>query len=242
MGWSQRELSRRTGVPQTAISRLIRGRLDSIDLDQLAKIAVATGARLRVTFDAPFLLDRARQRDRVHARCIAYVAVRLRPAGWQVATEVEIRGSRGPGWIDVLAFNPVTGDLLVIEIKTQVDDLGQIQRTLSWYERRAWDAARRLGWEPRRTSSALLVLATGAVDGRLRANRRLLRMAFPGRAHELRAMVAEPATRRPTGWYLARIDPLSRVSTWLRSTVLDPSTTPSAHRDYADVARKLGGR
>ena len=137
LGWSQRELSRRSDVPQTAISRLFRGRFDAVDLAQLVLIGTAVGARLHLVVDAPFLTDRRRQRDAVHARCIGYVATRLRLAGWMVATEVEIRGARGPGWIDVLAFHPGTGRLLVIEIKTEIDDLGRIA------------AARRLGWTPR---------------------------------------------------------------------------------------------
>ncbi len=49
-----------------------------------------------------------------------------------------------------MAFDPRTRTLAVIEIKTQLDDLGQIERTLAWYEREAWAAARRLGWRPPR--------------------------------------------------------------------------------------------
>ena len=94
IGWTQRELGRRSGVAQTAISRLERGLPSALDLDAIQQIATALGGTFRLTFEAPFLMDRARQRDRVHARCVAYVASRLRRLGWIVETEVEIDGRK----------------------------------------------------------------------------------------------------------------------------------------------------
>jgi putative transcriptional regulator len=40
-GWSQAELSRRSGVAQSTISRLEAGKLDSVSLPQLEKLAKA---------------------------------------------------------------------------------------------------------------------------------------------------------------------------------------------------------
>lgn len=242
LGWSQRELSRRSGVPQTAISRFVRGRLDAIDLAQLAAIAVAFGARIAFTVDAPFLVDRARQRDRVHATCVAYVARRLRAAGWVVETEVEIAGRYGPGWIDILAFHPPSRRLLVIEIKTEIADLGRIQRTLGWYVHASTAAVHRLGWRPGATTAALIVLATRATDGRLRENRDLVRIAFPGHARDLRRLIEDPAAAGRIAWSVAAIDPVSRVRSWLRSTVLDDPRLAARHPDYAAVARVLEAR
>lgn len=144
-----------------------------------------------------------------------------------VATEVEIRGARGPGWIDVPAFHPGTGRLLVIEIKTEIDDLGRIA------------AARRLGWTPRRTTAALLLLATQASDRRLRENRELVRIGFPADAALLRAVLAGVDPGTAIGRGVAMIDPLSRSSSWLRGAVLDGRRAGSPHADYAAVARRL---
>ena len=47
--------------------------------------------------------------------------------------------------MDLLAWHPATGLLLVIEVKTELHDLGANERQLNWYEREAWAAARRLG-------------------------------------------------------------------------------------------------
>jgi transcriptional regulator with XRE-family HTH domain len=241
IGWSQRELGRRAGLAQTAISRLERGLPTGLCLDDLERIATALGGTFRLMFDAPFLADRARQRDRVHARCVAHVASRLRRLGWIVETEVEIDGRNGPGWIDVLAFHVASGTLLVIEIKTEIHDFGRIQRTLAWYERRAVSAARDRGWVVRRSHGALLLLATDAVDARLRENRHLADEAFRGRAADLIALTTEPsAFAIPRARSLAMIDPLSRRHDWLRPTRLDGRRVRAPHEDYASVVRRLG--
>jgi HTH-type transcriptional regulator / antitoxin HipB len=240
IGWSQRELARRARVSQAAISRLERGVPSGLDLQDIERIALALGGTIRLTFHAPFLADRARQRDRVHARCGAYVAARLRGLGWDVATEIEIDGRNGPGWIDVLAYHAASGSLLVIEVKTEIHDIGRIQRTLGWYERRAWAAARARGWTVRRAHAALLVLATDAVDARLRENRDILDEAFPGRAVDLVALTIDPVHAAHAAWSVAMIDPLSRRRDWLRPTRLDGRRARAPHEDYAAVVRRLG--
>lgn len=240
IGWTQRELGDRAKVAQSMISRIERGVPAGADLDDLQRIAKACGGRFRITLSAPFLEDRGRQRDRVHAACIAYVVRRLRRAGWLAESEVEIGGSAGPGWIDILAWHPETGAFLVIEIKTEIRNFGQLQRTLGWYEHAAWAAARRLGWSPRVMLAALIVLDSETVAAVLRDNRELAAQAFPMRARALHVAIAEPRRRIPPGRAIAAIDPLSRKAAWLRPTALDGRRTAAAYADYADIARRLG--
>jgi transcriptional regulator with XRE-family HTH domain len=240
IGWSQGELARRAGVSQSAISRLERGQPAGLGLGDLERIATSLGGTFRLTFDAPFLLDRARQRDRVHARCVAHVAARLRRLGWIVETEVEIGGRYGSGWIDVLAFHAAAALLLVIEVKTEVHDFGRIQRTLAWYERGASSVARDRRWNVRRSHGALLLLATDAVDARLRENRQLADEAFRGRVADLIALTNDPtAAATPGARSLAMIDPLSRRRDWLRPTRLDGRRARAPHEDYAAVVRRM---
>jgi hypothetical protein len=195
-----------------------------------------------VTFEAPFLADRVAQRDRVHARCIAHVAARLRAAGWSVMTEVEIEGRFGPGWIDVLAFHPASEVLLVIEIKTEIADLGRVQRTLGWYVSRSASVARSFGWQVTRTQPVLLVLSTDTADRALAANRALVSHAFPMRARDLASAIADPAVAVAAGPGLAMIDPISRRGRWLLPTRIDGRRSPAAFADYAAVIRRLEGR
>jgi len=179
IGWSQRELGRRAGVSQSMVCLVELGSLPDLTLSTVAALVGAMGGRLVVDIDAPYLGDRERQRDPAHAALSAHVAGRLRRAGWDVRTEVEVGGDRSRGWIDALAFHPASGVMLVIEIKTEIRDVGQIERSLGWYEREAWAAARRIGWQPSRAIGCLLLLATEANDARVAANRASIQAGFP---------------------------------------------------------------
>ena len=133
-----------------------------------------------------------------------------------------------------------SGALLVIEVKTEIHDFGRIQRTLAWYERRAWSVARDRGWVVRRSHGALLLLATDAVDARLRENCHLADEAFPGRVVDLVALTNDPADAAPVARSLGMIDPLSRRHDWLRPTRLDGRRARAPYEDYASVVRRLG--
>lgn len=150
IGWSQRELARRANVSQALVSAIESGRVGNVSMATLARLPEAMGAELVIDANRPFLGDRQRQRDPAHVHCTNQVVRRLQRAGWLTATEVEVGGNRSRGWIDVLACHPGTGVLLVIEVKTEIHDLGAMERTLGWYERESWAAARRLGWHPRK--------------------------------------------------------------------------------------------
>lgn len=229
-------------MSQSWVCRVERGLLVSLTFETAERLLAAMGARLVISIDARFLGDRQRQREPAHARCSAHVATRLRQAGWEVATEVEVGGDRSRGWIDVLAFHPVTGWLLVIEIKTEIHDLGAIERSLGWYEREAIVAARRLGWRPKRSLGCLFLLATGANDARVSANREPIGVGFPIRARELAGLVDGEGDSPRRGRAVAMIDPLSRPAGWLRPLRLDGRRQPAPYVDYADFMRAVGRR
>ena len=236
---SQRELSRRSSVPQSLISRIERGVARDVRLSAIDKLFASMGVRYHLTIDPPFI--EPRQVDLVHSRCSAYSGRRLAAAGWLVAREVEVGDGRSRGWIDLLAFDPQSGWLLVIEIKTEFHDVGRIERTMNWYQREAWAAARRLGWQPRHVTTALLALMSETNDRFLAANRLLMATAFPARARELAAVVrraAEPTETR----YLALVDPRSRAINWVRPTRIDGRYSDPPYRDYIDAVRLLEAR
>jgi transcriptional regulator with XRE-family HTH domain len=236
LGWSQMDLALRAGMSQSTISRLERGQATDVTIGTAWRVLEAMGARPSLTVEPPYLGDRARQRDAAHARCTSHVGRRLERSGWLVAREVEVGGGRSRGWIDVLAFHPPTGLLLVIEVKTELHDLGQVERTLGWYEREAWAAARRRGWRPRRVCSGLLLLATEANEERLRSNREAIDSSFPVRAGELRDVIGGSQVGS-SGRALALIDPRSKRRLWLRPTRLDGRRSAAPYADYAGFMR-----
>jgi len=195
-------------------------------MDVVADVAEALVLELDLTARLPFIAG-GRQRDPVHALMVGYVQRRLETAGWRTAREVEIVHGRSHGFIDLLAFDEATGTLLVIEVKSELDDVGGIERTLAWYEREAWAAARRLGWRPRRAASWLLALATEQAEARIRANRESLGRGFPNRAGR---MLATPI---PVGRGLALVDPRSRRRDWLIRSQVDGRRKPPPYANYA---------
>jgi transcriptional regulator with XRE-family HTH domain len=227
LGWTQAELGRRAGVSQAFISMVENMRVSDLTLETATRLLAAMGARLTVGISAPFLGDRELQRDPAHARCASYAAARLNRAGWMTATEVEVGGDRSRGWIDLLAYEPSLLLLLVIEIKTEIRDLGAIERTLGWYEREAWAAAGRLGWRPDRVVGCLLLLATDANDARIGDNLAAFTRGFPIRASVLREIMGGRVAADPGERAVAMIDPCSRRHDWLRPSRFDGRPTPA---------------
>jgi transcriptional regulator with XRE-family HTH domain len=237
-GWSQRELGKRLGASQAAISRLESGAGPHLDIRLASAALELLGIRMQLDGATLGLAGRREQRDLVHARCCGHASRRLAGLGWQVTREVEIGTGRYRGWIDLLAYRAVDRALLCIEVKTEIDDLGRIQRTMSWYERESWDAARRFGWQPRAVSSALLVLCSTENDARVRSNRELLAQTYPIRARELGPWVAEPGAS-PRRRSLAMIDPRTRRADWLRPTSSDGRRSPAPYADYSAAATAI---
>lgn len=220
------------------IAKIERGSANP-SLDLVERIAQALELEVELVARAPVVMGGdGRQRDLVHARCSGHVDGRLRRAGSHTAREVEVIHGRSHGGIDLLAFDPKTGILLVIEVKTRLDDLGSIERQLGWYERSAFEVAQRLGWHPRRVVGWLLVLASDEVEGVLRSNRDLMTRAFPTRAKAMSGLL-DGTDHRGLGRGLALIDPTSKRRNWLGLSRIDGRRSPAPFTDYGDAARRL---
>lgn len=244
MGWSQRELGRRAGLSQSEISKIERCVVDQLTFDVAGRLMDSLGIRAMLDLRAPFIADRRRQRDGGHARCLAYVARRLERLGWSVLTEVEIVSGTARGWIDVLAYRAADRTLLVIEVKTEIEDLGQVQRQLGWYAREAWRAARGAGWRPAVATAVLLVLASARNHERIAANASLLGRDFTMSSSALDGHVAGTSSALLVRGQraLAMIDPLDRSRKWLLRSPIERRPAGPRYADYADFARRIGQR
>lgn len=230
----QRELAATVGVSRAYIASVETGRANP-SLAVVERIAIALGIELALTSRSRIVIPNPRQTDFVHARCSGFVDRRLRSGGWEVRREVTIGRGRAKGWIDLLAYEPRRRILLVIEIKTVIDDIGAIERQIDWYEHEARSVMSRFGWRPTRIVGWLLVLSTDDVDGRLRQNRDVVDRAFPDRAPSMRDLLLDgdaSAARRG----LALTDPRSRQRDWLRRTRLDGRRTAAPYRGYPAAA------
>jgi hypothetical protein len=131
--------------------------------------------------------------------------------------------------------------MIVIEIKTRLDDLGAIERQVAWYERAARAAAGPRGWNHIvRVDAWLLALASDEVDRAILLNRDLLTKAFPLRAGAMLARLhaGEPGAQRRG---LGLIDPSSKRRAWILRTRADGRRSDAPYANYADAARRMGG-
>lgn len=229
LGLSQRALALAAGLSPGYLAEIEAGTANPT-LEVVELIGDALEIELRIVGSPPVLIG-SRQRDLVHGRCSGYGDRRLRSDGWPTLREVEVVHGRSHGWIDLLAFDPRTGRLAIIEIKTRIDDVGAIERQLGWYRRMAPTIVRREGWTVRETSTWLLLLASDEVDASISANREILNRAFPNRGAGLLETSAPG---------LALIDPMSRRRNWLIRARTDGRRTPAPYRDTADAARRFG--
>ena len=232
---TQRDLAEAVGLSRGHIAKIEAGRANPT-VDQIDRIGRALGMRLDLVATPPTFLSERRTHDLVHARCSGHLGRRLIGDGWLIAREVEVVEDGIHGWVDLLAFDPDTHTLLIIEIKTRLDDLGAIERQIGWYERLAPAIAAGRGWVPARQAAWLVLLASDEVDRSLVAGRDVIESAFPGRARDMVGALGRAAAPIRS---LAMVDPTNRRRDWLIRTRLDGRRTAAPFRDYADAARRF---
>ncbi|MEO8511679.1 MAG: helix-turn-helix transcriptional regulator [Chloroflexota bacterium] len=191
--WRQADLARVSGVSRATVSRLERGQFECVSVGSLRRVAKALEARIDL-----MPRWRAGELDRLldagHAALVATVVERLRAAhGWIAQPEVSfsIWGERGS--IDILAFHPLSGMLLVIEVKTMFTDL---QETLANFDRKrrlAVQIAAERGWKAASVSSWLVMADTHTNRRRVATNDVVLHAALPADVRTMHRWIAKPS-------------------------------------------------
>jgi transcriptional regulator with XRE-family HTH domain len=238
-GWSQAELAARAGASQPALSRIETGRNAGVDLDAAGRFLAALGMSADLTVRALHLQDRERQTDAVHSVMSGFIARRLERWDWPSVLEAQIGDVVPRGWIDLVAYRKSDRSLLVEETKTDIPDMGGLQRSLSFYQSRAWEVARGLGWRPTRIVVLVVALDSETIARRLADNREVITRVFPARTGDVVAWLSDPAKPAPNGWAIGTCDPASRERAWLRPTTLGARRRAPAYRDYAHAAASL---
>jgi transcriptional regulator with XRE-family HTH domain len=191
-GWTQQRLADAVRVSRGVVGRIERGRADRVPVHVLVRVATALGGTVTVR-----LLWQGEGLDRLldsaHADLTERMLSRLRALGWEVATEASfnIRGERGT--IDILAFHPPTGSLLVIEIKSVVPDLQAMFGVLDRKVRLATDIARERGWLVRSVSRLLVLADDRTARRRVQQHAATFEATLPARNVEVRRWLAAPA-------------------------------------------------
>lgn len=185
------DLAAKASVSASAISRIERGRLDTVSVGTLRKVAEALDASvdLRIRWNGEGL---DRLLDQAHAGLVERLVALLRAEGWMVEVEVSfsIRGERGS--VDVLGYHQATGTVLISEVKSVVPDS---QATLIGIDRKARlapEIARARGWTCRWVARLLVVGDSSTSRRRIDALAATYRTAFPISGAEVRRWLRRP--------------------------------------------------
>jgi transcriptional regulator with XRE-family HTH domain len=188
----QDDLARRAKVSRGIVGRIEHGRLDSIPLGKIRRVADALDAR----FDTVVRWqggDLGRMLNARHAAMHEAMARMFEALdGWTAEPEVSfsIYGERGI--IDVLAWHPGRRILLVIELKTEFVDVNELMGSVDRKRRLAGAIARERGWAPAAIAS-WVVLADNRTNRRaFGAHATVLRAKFPLDGRTVRSWLRQP--------------------------------------------------
>jgi transcriptional regulator with XRE-family HTH domain len=179
--WRQRDVAQQARVSQRTITEIELGRLEHVSLATLRRVGAVLDVRVQI--DAWWRSGRVDHLlDRAHAALVEQVVRRLTAHDWTIRVEFGFNEYGERGSVDVLAWHAATATLLIIEVKTRIDDL---QAALASFERKLRliprVAARDLDWEPVLTVPVLVMLDTRQNRGLVASHRATIDAIWPGR-------------------------------------------------------------
>lgn len=190
--WRQADVARRAGVSDTVVSRIERGRLQDVSLEALDAVADALDIHLSIV-----ARWRGGDLDRMlnarHANLAERAIAWLTSIGpWVVRPEVAFAFDRERGVVDLLAWWPDRRALLIIELKTDIVDIGELVGTFGRKIRLARRIAADLGWQPDVVGACLLIDEGRTNRRRVADHSRTLRAFLPDDGRKLRAWLHDP--------------------------------------------------
>jgi transcriptional regulator with XRE-family HTH domain len=189
--WRQADLAREAGVSRSVVARIEQGRGDRVPVSRLDRIATAVGARVvvRLEFHAEEL---DRLIDASHALLVDRVLELLQAHGWICVTEATFNVFGERGSVDILAFHPLRGVLLVVEVKSRIPEIGNLLAPLDRKVRLAPILAKERGWAASSVARLLVVADESTNRRRIEQHAATFRTAFPVRGWDARRWLAAP--------------------------------------------------
>jgi transcriptional regulator with XRE-family HTH domain len=224
-GWRQEDVADRAGVSRGTVGRIECGRAAALTLAVTRRVCVALEIDLELQprgrgSDLDRLVNA--RHSALHETVARHVATDF--ADWVLVSEVSfnIWGERGV--IDLLLWHPGRRALLIIELKSELVDPGDLLSTMHRRRRLARQIAAEQGWDPATVSVWVIVSRSRTNERRLRQFRTMLRTAFPDDG------------RRMRGWLRDPVGSVAGCSLW------DRDLETSARAPVQRVSRRAGGR
>lgn len=218
-GWRQIDVAAQAGVSTTIIVRIERGRLDSLPIGMLRRVATALDAR----FDTYIRWQGGDLGRLINARHSAMHEALMQSFAanpkWTAEPEVSFSVFGERGVIDILAWNPTCQSLLVVELKTELVDVNDLMGSMDRKRRLAAVIARDREWHPLAISTWVVIADSSTNRRVLAAHATVLRAKFPVDGRTIRRWLAQP---------LGRVDALGFLS---------PVHAVNVRKDLAPIRR-----
>jgi Holliday junction resolvase-like predicted endonuclease len=170
--WRQSDVASRARISASVVARHERGMINSLDMLDRHASALGLRADLRLLGRSGQLVRLA---DEEHAAIVEALADWLRRSGFEVEPEASFSEWGERGRIDLLAYDPRTTTVVIVEVKTLLLDLQELLGSLSVRERLVRTIAGRRGWTIERRITMLAVAGTAANRKVVRSHAELFR-------------------------------------------------------------------
>ena len=191
LGWRQIDLARVAGVSPSTVSLIERGQVGGLTLGTLLKVGKPLEIEVRIE-----LRWRGSELFRLlaagHSRMAEVVTADLSQRGWEVRPEVSFSHYGERGVVDLVAWQEASSALLLVELKTELVDVGDLLATMDRRRRLAAVIGGSLGWSPRVVGSWVVMTDTRTNRRRVSQFSKLLRAAFPTDGRSLPRWLLHP--------------------------------------------------
>jgi transcriptional regulator with XRE-family HTH domain len=232
--WRQQDLADRAGLSRGTVSRIERGVIHELVVGQIRAVCQALEIRLEM-LPRSRLADLDRVASARHAALAEHVIAWLGGiGGWTVRPEVSFAFYADRGVVDVLAWHAARAAVLVIELKTEIVDVGELLGTLDRKRRVAPKVADSLGWQPRSVGVCLLIGDSMTNRRRVAERGATFRAALPQDGRDLRSWLRDPASELRSMRFVSDARPGSVRSTFAAPRRISTAVSRSRSRRPGD--------
>jgi transcriptional regulator with XRE-family HTH domain len=217
LGWRQRDVAEQAGVSTSTVSLIERGQLGRLTLGTLR----AVGRPLEIEVELVIRWhggELFRLLSLGHSQMSERVTRWLTTAGWEVRPEVSFSHYGERGVVDLVAWHSGCQTMLLVELKTELVDVGDLLATMDRRRRLAAVIGSSLGWAAKTVGSWVLFTETRTNRRRVSQHAAVLRSAFPTDGRSI------------AGWLAAPDRPLSALSFLPESRDIRSGTRPGPRR------------